>query len=79
VTAFIILYGLLLFPRIDLGRYWSSMDGVYSGGWVDVGVDVGVDMGVDVGVDVGVDTVLILNWSIPFPCFSSVSLRVFIV
>ena len=30
--AFIILYGLLFVPRNDLGKYWSSMDGVYSSG-----------------------------------------------
>ena len=31
VIAFIMLYGLLLVPRNDLGKYWSSMDGEYSG------------------------------------------------
>ena len=31
VIAFIILYGLLLVPRNDLGKYWSSIDGEYSG------------------------------------------------
>ena len=30
--AFIILYGLLFVPRNDLGKYWSSMEGVYSSG-----------------------------------------------
>ena len=29
VIAFIILYGLV--PRNDLGKYWSSTDGAYSG------------------------------------------------
>ena len=32
VIAFIILYGLLLVPRIDLGKYCESTDGVYSVG-----------------------------------------------
>ena len=31
VIAFIILYGLLLVPRNDFGKYWASMDGEYSG------------------------------------------------
>ncbi len=69
VTAFIILYGLLLLPRIDLGKYWSSMEGVYSGGCA----------GAVVGVGVGVGTVAVLNISFSFTRFSSVSLRVFIV
>jgi hypothetical protein len=69
VTAFIILYGLLLLPRIDLGKYWSSMEGVYSGGCAGVGAGVGV------GAVVG--AVALLNISLSFTCFSSVSLRVF--
>lgn len=69
VTAFIILYGLLLLPRIDLGKYWSSMEGVYSGGCAVVGA---------VAV-VGVGAVAVLNISFSLPRLSCVSLRVFIV
>ena len=62
VTAFIILYGLLLLPRIDLGKYWSSMEGVYSGGCADAVM----------GVVMGAVTVAVLNISFPLPRLSSV-------
>ena len=71
VTAFIILYGLLLLPRIDLGKYWSSMEGVYSGGCADA--VMGAVM------DAVMGAVAVLNISFPLPRLSSVSLRVFIV
>ena len=78
VTAFIILYGLLLLPRIDLGKYWSSMEGVYSGGCAGAEVAVAVAVAVAMGAVVVVPVpVVVLNISFSFTCFSSVSLRVF--